>query len=77
MPGLRASGLSLPLFIAVGSADHLGIADQAETLAAAWRAEGMPAELVLVPSGHEPAVWRGLLRHALAYVFRQTAPPGR
>lgn len=74
LPGLRARGIALPLFIASGSTDHLGIAAQAETLATAWRDAGMPVELVTVPGGHDSAVWRALLPQALAYAFRHTVP---
>lgn len=74
LPGLRARGIALPLFVASGSADHLGIAAQVASLATTWRAAGMPAELVTIPGGHEPAVWRALLPHALAYAFRHAVP---
>lgn len=74
LPGLRARGIKLPLFIASGTADHLGIAAHAETLAAAWRDAGMPVELATIPGGHDPAVWRALLPQALAYAFRHTTP---
>lgn len=74
LPGLRARGIALPLFIASGSGDHLGIAAQAETLAAAWRAAGMPVEVATIPGGHDSAVWRALLPQALAYAFRHAVP---
>lgn len=75
LPAFRAKGIPLPLFVASGVADHLGIAAQVETLRDTWKAEGMPVELVLVPGGHAPAVWRTLMPQALAYAFRHTDPP--
>ncbi len=77
LPGLRARRGVLPVFIGAGYSDHLGIAAQAVLLRDTWRAEGMPAELVLVSGGHEPAVWRKLMPQALAYAFRHIDPSGR
>ncbi len=75
MKGMRASGQVLPLFVASGTEDNLGIGAQAVLLSDAWRLAGQPAELLLVPGGHETAVWRQLMPRALAYGFRHTAAP--
>ena len=75
LPGFRARGLPMPIFVASGLADHLGIAGQIETLRDTWKAEGMPVEMVLVPGGHAPAVWRALMPKALTYAFQHTDPP--
>lgn len=77
LPGLRARRIAVPLFIGAGYSDHLGIAAQAVLLRDTWRAEGMPAELVLVSGGHETAVWRRLMPQALAYAFRHTESQAR
>jgi enterochelin esterase-like enzyme len=75
LPAFRARGLAMPIFVAAGVSDHLGIAAEIETLRDTWQAEGMPVEMVLVPGGHAPAVWRGLMPQALAYAFRHTDAP--
>lgn len=75
LPAFRARGIAMPIFVASGVSDHLGIAAEIETLRDTWRAEGMPVEMVLVPGGHTPSVWRGLMPQALAYAFRHTDPP--
>ena len=71
--GLRARGVTLPLLVASGQADHLGIGAQAVMLAREWHEMSMPVEMVLVPGGHDEVTWRGLLPRALEFSFRMMA----
>lgn len=75
LPAFRARGMAMPIFVASGDSDHLGIAAEIETLRATWKAQGMPVDMVVVPGGHTPAVWLNLMPLALAYAFRHTDPP--
>ncbi len=74
LPGFRAAGVSLPLYIGSGAADALGIAAHAIRLDAVWRESGMTAQLHLIDGGHTYAVWRALLAEALVFLLRCTDP---
>ena len=73
LPGFRATGIAMPLFLASGDADHLGTHLQAQNLRQTWQEMGMPVQLRLVPGGHSYDVWRVLLPDAMAFAFRFTA----
>ena len=73
LPGFRATGIAMPLFLASGDADHLGTHLQAQNLRLTWQEMGMPVQLRLVPGGHSYDVWRVLLPDAMAFAFRFTA----
>ena len=72
LPGFRATGIAMPLFLASGDADHLGTHLQAQNLRQTWQEMGMPVQLRLVPGGHSYDVWRVLLPDAMAFAFRFT-----
>ncbi|MCC6717726.1 MAG: esterase family protein [Acetobacteraceae bacterium] len=72
LPGFRATGISMPLFIASGDADILGTHVQARRLFDVWQTMRMPATLRLVPGGHTYGVWRELVPDALGFALRFT-----
>lgn len=74
LPGFRAAGVSLPLYVGSGTADALGIAAHAIRLDAVWREIGMTAQLRLIDGGHTYAVWRALLVDALGFLLHCTDP---
>ena len=75
LPGFLASGRTMPLHIAAGDADRLGIEWQAAKLHHIWREHGMPSELRIIAGGPTYAVWRDLFTGALSFVFHYTAAP--
>ena len=73
LPGFRTAGIAMPLFLASGDADHLGIHAEVLRLRETWQQLGMPVQLRLVPGGHSYDVWRVLLPDAMEFAFRFTA----
>ncbi len=75
LPGFRAKGITMPLYVASGDHDWLGTEWQAAKLHHIWRGMGMPSELRIIGGDHTYPVWRALLNGAMSFALGFTARP--
>lgn len=73
LPRFLESGVMMPLHVAAGDADPLGIAWHAANLHRTWQEHGQPCELRIIAGAHSYEAWKALLGGALSFVLRHAA----